>query len=75
MNLTITINMDKKCAECGKGGAVDSGICIGCTSKALSGRVMKSPTGKAVQRRFFTRKSNIKKKDIVREANDRGDHQ
>lgn len=51
-NLTITVNVDKKCAECGKGGAVDNGICLGCTSKAISGKPMKSPVGRAVAARF-----------------------
>lgn len=49
---TIHVNMDKKCVECGKGGAVDSGICLGCTSKALGGKPMKSQIGKAVAKRF-----------------------
>lgn len=48
---TITINMDKKCAECGKGGAAESGICLSCTSKAITGRTMRSEVGRAVQRR------------------------
>jgi hypothetical protein len=43
--------MDKKCAECGKGGAVASGICIRCTTKAITGNTMKSWQGKAVQER------------------------
>jgi len=46
---TINIHFDKKCAECGKGGAADSGICMACTAKAVSGRKMKSATGQAVQ--------------------------
>jgi hypothetical protein len=49
---TITVSLDKKCAECGKGGAVDSGICLGCTSKAISGKPMRSPIGRAVALRF-----------------------
>jgi hypothetical protein len=54
--MTITINMDKKCVECGKGGAADSGICLGCTTKALQGKPMKSPTGRAVAQRFLDMK-------------------
>lgn len=50
--LTINVDLDKKCVECGKGGACDSGICLGCISKALHGKPMKSPTGKAVALRF-----------------------
>jgi hypothetical protein len=51
-NLTINIDMGKKCAECGKGGAVDSGICLACTTKVIKGKPMKSPIGRAVAARF-----------------------
>lgn len=57
---TITVDLAKKCAECGKGGAVASGICLGCSAKAVSGRTMKSETGRAVQRRFFEQKSKYR---------------
>lgn len=50
--VTITIDMDKKCAECGKGGAVPSGICMKCTTKAISNKPMKSWQGRAVQKRW-----------------------
>lgn len=49
---TITVNMDKKCAECGKGGAVDSGICLACTTKAIQGKPMRSEIGRVVAKRF-----------------------
>ena len=52
MNVTLTIDMDKRCAECGKPGATGSGICLPCATKAMSGKAMRSPAGKAVQRRF-----------------------
>ena len=52
-DFTITIDMDKKCAECGKGGAVPSGICLKCTTKAISGKPMKSLQGRLVQHRFM----------------------
>jgi len=52
MNLTINIDMDRKCLECGKGGATESGICLGCTCKAISNKPMKSVAGKKVQERF-----------------------
>ncbi len=58
-SVTITVNMDKKCVECGKGGAVDSGICLGCTTKALKGRLMKSPAGQAVAARFNKMKREL----------------
>jgi len=48
---TITINMDIKCAECGKGGAAESGICMSCTLKAMRDKPMKSAIGRAVQAR------------------------
>ena len=55
-NPTIIIDTDKKCAECGKGGAVASGICIACTSKVISNKPMKSAIGRAIQARW--RKEN-----------------
>lgn len=51
--LTIKIDMDKKCAECGKkSGVVDSGICLTCTTKAIKGKPMRSVAGCAVAARF-----------------------
>lgn len=53
MTVNITIDLDKKCGECGKGGAVPSGICLSCTAKAFNpNHKMKSPQGKAVQDRM-----------------------
>ena len=53
MNLTVTINMSKRCAECGKFGAADSGICLKCCMKAMDQhREMKSAQGKIVQARY-----------------------
>lgn len=50
---TININMDKRCPECGKGGATDNGLCLGCTKKAMdSAAKMKSENGKRVQERW-----------------------
>ena len=51
-NLNLNINMDKKCHECGKGGAMESGICLECANKAFKGLPMKSQAGKMVQARF-----------------------
>lgn len=45
----ITIDMDKKCAECRKGGAADNGICLKCTTKAMGATPMKSAQGRRVQ--------------------------
>ena len=50
--LKVDINMDKKCHECGKSGAMKSSICMRCASKALSSKPMKSDAGKMVQERF-----------------------
>src|SRR5216684_3368362 len=48
---TITINLDKKCAECGKGGVAESGICLDCTRKAIEDKPMRSAAGRIVQAR------------------------
>jgi hypothetical protein len=58
VNLTITVKMDAKCAECKKGGACDNGLCLGCTSKAIKGKRMKSAQGAAVAARFDNFKRN-----------------
>ena len=51
--MTITIDMNKKCAECGKPGASGSGICMKCACKAMKPvPVMKSSQGKDLQRRY-----------------------
>lgn len=54
----ITIDMDKKCVECNKGGAMASQLCLKCTSKAISGKPMKTWQGQAVYKRF---RENMKK--------------
>ena len=51
-NVTIVIDMDKKCAECGEGGALPSQICLRCTSKAMGDKQMKSWQGRAVRQRM-----------------------
>lgn len=48
----IKIDLDKKCVECGRGGAMPSELCLKCTSKAISGKPMKSWQGRAVAKRF-----------------------
>jgi hypothetical protein len=50
--MTVVIDMDKRCDECGKGGALESGICIRCASKALKPKPMKSARGRMVQARY-----------------------
>jgi hypothetical protein len=40
MNVTIDINLERKCSQCGKKGATPSGICLKCITKNLKvGRV------------------------------------
>ena len=51
MNTTITFDMDKRCAECGKKGAGANGLCIRCIGNAICDKPMKSVVGQAVQRR------------------------
>ena len=58
---TLTIDMDKKCAECGKGGALPSGICLKCTTTAAySQKPLKSLQAKAVRQRMNTMRANRK---------------
>jgi hypothetical protein len=59
-NLTITIDLNKKCAECKKGGAVDNGLCLACTTKAIKRKPMKSAQGAAVAARFDEMKRNLR---------------
>jgi len=49
---TVTIDMGKRCAECGKPGATGSGICLACAHKVIVGGAMKSRQGRAAQMRF-----------------------
>ena len=50
---TYNFNLEeKRCAECGKKTFVaDSGLCLPCTTRAISGLQMKSAIGQAVQKR------------------------
>lgn len=65
---TITVDMDKKCAECGNPGAVDNGLCMGCTTKAIAGEAMKSKIGKAVQGRFHTKVAEHKTGNLTHDT-------
>jgi len=49
---TITLDMDRKCDECRKGGAASSGLCLSCTTRAMGAKPMKSETGRLVRLRF-----------------------
>ena len=35
---TIEIDMDKKCSDCGKGGACQNGLCLSCVSKRITAK-------------------------------------
>lgn len=48
---TIHVDMDAKCAECGKSGRCGNGLCMDCTTKAISGKRMKSAAGQLVAKR------------------------
>lgn len=34
---TLNINQDEKCPRCGRGGAVNGGLCLDCATKRLGG--------------------------------------
>ena len=52
MTHTITIDMDVKCPECRKPGAVLGGICLKCINRAVKDRPMKSKQGRDFQAKF-----------------------
>lgn len=61
--LVININMDRRCAECGKqAGVAENGLCLGCVSKAVQGKPMRSDVGKAVAARVRQHLGNPKPK-------------
>jgi uncharacterized OB-fold protein len=51
-DLVVNVDMGKRCAECGKAGATDSGICLKCAIKAIDGKPMLSRQGKVVSERL-----------------------
>ena len=52
-NVTIVIDMDKKCVECGKGGALPTELCLRCTKKAIENkRPMKTWQGRGMRERW-----------------------
>lgn len=59
--VTLTINLNIKCAECRNGGAMDSGICMACAAKVMQGKAMKSAEGKAVQARLKRAVANARR--------------
>jgi len=51
-SFTINVREDRKCAECRKGFATDSGLCLTCVAKATRPKPMSSAVGRAVQQRM-----------------------
>lgn len=49
MGTTLTIDMDKKCAECKKKGATPCGLCLNCILKCYDTKPLKSDIGKKMQ--------------------------
>ena len=56
-DLTVNIDMGTRCAECGKAGATDNGICLKCVARAMQGKPMKSRQGQILAQRML----NIRK--------------
>ena len=57
-NVKIVIDMDRDCAECGKGGALPTDLCLRCTTKAIEGkRPMKSWQGQGMRNRWNQRRA------------------
>ena len=53
-HIKLSIDMDKKCAECGNGGATGCGLCLKCCSNAMNPKAaMKTPHGLAMQARYI----------------------
>jgi hypothetical protein len=52
-DVTLNINLDAKCVECGKPGATPSELCLKCCTKAMDPKAaMKTRQGKALQARL-----------------------
>ena len=49
---TIVIDMDKKCVECGRGGALPTDLCIRCTTKIIEGKRPTTWQGRAMKKRW-----------------------
>lgn len=51
--VTISLKEDRKCAECGKGWAAQSGLCLKCVHKAMTfTKAMKSEIGRDLQAHY-----------------------
>lgn len=51
----ISIDLDQRCQECNKSGTASGGLCLKCVSKAMTGKPMKSASGKEAARRIAER--------------------
>ena len=56
----VTIDMNRQCVECGKPGAMPSGMCLTCGAKALQGKKMRTLHGQLLQNRV---RQLLKEKD------------
>jgi len=43
MTTTIKINLDKRCSQCGRKGATQNGLCLGCIKKRILEKMRKQP--------------------------------
>lgn len=59
MSVTIEVNLNKHCQECGEPGATQNGLCLGCIANAIGGKRMKSAVGRAVAFRVKKTRSNF----------------
>ena len=46
MSVTITIDLDKRCSQCGAKGAAPNGLCLKCIKKRLLPEVRPQPMPK-----------------------------
>jgi len=55
-DININIDMDRRCVECGKPGACDSGICMDCATKVMGNKPLKSATANEIRSRLRRRR-------------------
>lgn len=53
MTVTVEVDLDRKCLECHKGGATQSGVCLTCIAKAMGDAPLNSSAAKAMRARFL----------------------
>jgi hypothetical protein len=58
---TITLDLDRICAECRRPGATSTGICLDCTVEAIDGKPMRSAAAVAVQQHWQSMRAKIRK--------------